>query len=629
METDHAIFNAMVGQGWTLLAASGDQGATTGCVAADHVNYPASDPDVTAVGGTSLSFYTDDIFQSETGWQGGTDPGSCKGNYGGSGGGCSQQFAAPAYQLGEFQAAPYCSASSRSVPDIALNAAKGQNVYYLGSLIGVAGTSIATPQAAGFIAQEDSYLLSLGFGSTGQVDYQLYYLGTHPNYAQHSPFYDITTGCNNNDITAQYSLGYFCAHTGYDALTGWGSFNALQLAWAINTYHLGDFVGPTVTFSGPAGVGPNKNTWFNTDQIVSWTVKDNGNATLGPTGVSGFSASWDALFNDPRSEFVHGAGNSFYSGPQYPNQSSGLLQLAAAGQGCHEAVVDAWDNSGFTSGNQTFSRICYDTTAPVTTATLSGTLKSGSYTGPVKVTLTASDTLSGVATTVYELDNGGSVTYSGPFTVSTKGSHTVYFQSTDVAGNAESSKNVTFTISGSSTGVTVSSSKNPAPKGSTVDFTAKVSGSSPSGDVQFLDGAQAIGTAKISSGKAVFKTSKLSVGTHSITAYYQKGKITSSPLSEVIENTSSCKLASSKNPATKGSSVSFTASVTSSSGTPTGNVEFKDGSKAIGTVALSAGKAAFKTSSLSEGTHDITANYEGDTSHYQSTSSELKEVIKK
>ena len=515
MDTDHGIFNSMLGQGWTLLADSDDQGATGDCNGADRVNYPASDPDVTAVGGTALGFYSDGTFDFESGWQGGTSTGSCKNNDGGSGGGCSAKFAAPGYQLPNFQAAPFCGTSSRSVPDISLNAGFGQNVYYDGGWHGYGGTSIATPQAAGFMAQENSYLMALGHGTTGEVDYMIYYDASHPTYPQHDPFYDMTSGCNDNDITVKYGLGYYCAVAGYDRVTGWGSFNALQLAWGINTYYLGDFAAPTVTFSGPAGVSPNKDTWFNTNQTVSWTVKDNGNGNLGPTGVSGFSDGWDVAFTDPRSEATHGTGNSFYSGPEFPNATSGLLELASAGQGCHYATVDAWDNSGFTSGNQYFYYICYDITAPVTKAVLSGTLKNGSYTGPVKVTLSASDSLSGVASTVYQIDGGAVTSYTGPFTISTNGGHLVAFHSTDVAGNVETGESVSFTI-GTGTTVTLTSSKNPEKKGSSVTFTAKVSGKS-SGDLQFLDGAKVIGTVKLSSGKAEYKTSKLSVGTHRIT----------------------------------------------------------------------------------------------------------------
>jgi hypothetical protein len=621
MDTDHGIFNSMLGQGWSLLADSDDSGATADCNGALRVEYPASDPDVTAVGGTSLALYTDGTFDSETGWQGGTTSGSCKNNDGGSGGGCSAKFAAPGYQTNQF-----CGSGSRSVPDISLNAGYGQNVYYDGGWHGYGGTSIATPQTAGLIAQANSYLQFLGKGTSGWVDYQIYYLATHPNYAQHYPFYDMTSGCDNNDITAAYGLGYYCAGTGYDAVTGWGSFNALQLSWGINTYALGDFVGPTITFTGPAGFSQTKTNWYNTNQTVSWTIADNGDGSLGPTGVSGFSQAWDVAIKDARSEATHGTGDSFYSGPEYPNATSGSVQLASAGQGCHYIAVDAWDNSGFTSGNNYFYYICYDTIAPVTKAILSGTLKSGAYTGPVKVTLSASDSGSGVKSTVYQIDGGSSTAYTGPFTVTSNGAHVVLFHSTDVAGNVETSESVNFTI-GTGTTVTLTSSKNPAPKGSSVTFTAKVSGKS-SGDVQFLDGTKVLATVKLSSGKAEYKTSKLSLGTHSITAYYESGKITSVPVSEVIENTSSTKLASSENPAKKGSSVSFTAKVSSSAGTPTGNVEFKDGSKVIGTVALSSGEAVFKTSSLSVGTHKITAAYQGDTAHYESTSSTVKEVIK-
>ncbi len=45
-----AAFLQMVGQSWSIFAASGDNGATTGCGPQDAVSYPASDPNVTAVG---------------------------------------------------------------------------------------------------------------------------------------------------------------------------------------------------------------------------------------------------------------------------------------------------------------------------------------------------------------------------------------------------------------------------------------------------------------------------------------------------------------------------------------------------------------------------------------------------
>ena len=100
MDARHAIFDAMVGQGWTLVVASGDWGAYNDCQYLS-VSYPASDPDFVGVGGTVLTLSP--AFVSEVGWQGGTAPTSCTGTAtvgpdGGSGGGCSIHFAAPSYQ---------------------------------------------------------------------------------------------------------------------------------------------------------------------------------------------------------------------------------------------------------------------------------------------------------------------------------------------------------------------------------------------------------------------------------------------------------------------------------------------------------------------------------------------------
>ncbi len=89
-----------------------------------------------------------------------------------------------------------------------------------------------------------------------------------------------------------------------------------------------------------------------------------------------------------------------------------------------------------------------DTAAPVTTAALSGTLGSnGYYRSTVQVTLTATDSGgSGVAHTYYKVDGGSYQTYSGAFTVSGDGSHTVTFYSVDNAGNAETAHSVSIAI---------------------------------------------------------------------------------------------------------------------------------------------------------------------------------------
>jgi hypothetical protein len=90
-----------------------------------------------------------------------------------------------------------------------------------------------------------------------------------------------------------------------------------------------------------------------------------------------------------------------------------------------------------------------DTTAPVTSVSLGGTLGENNwYTSAVQVTLTAADNSggSGVGHTQYKIDNGSWQPYSTPLSISANGNHTVYYNSRDVAGNWEIEKSVVFAI---------------------------------------------------------------------------------------------------------------------------------------------------------------------------------------
>lgn len=81
-----------------------------------------------------------------------------------------------------------------------------------------------------------------------------------------------------------------------------------------------------------------------------------------------------------------------------------------------------------------------DSTAPVTTATLAGTPGgNGWYTSDVSVALTATDSSggSGVQSTQYSLDGTAWSAYTTPFAVTGDGIKTVYYRSTDTAGNIE------------------------------------------------------------------------------------------------------------------------------------------------------------------------------------------------
>ncbi|TMH55770.1 MAG: hypothetical protein E6H53_16340 [Betaproteobacteria bacterium] len=89
-----------------------------------------------------------------------------------------------------------------------------------------------------------------------------------------------------------------------------------------------------------------------------------------------------------------------------------------------------------------------DTTPPVTTATLAGTLGSnGWYKAgqPVRLTLSATDAGSGVASTSYAVNGGAKQTYGAPVSF-TDGIYTVTYGSVDRAGNVETPKALSFKV---------------------------------------------------------------------------------------------------------------------------------------------------------------------------------------
>ena len=100
------------------------------------------------------------------------------------------------------------------------------------------------------------------------------------------------------------------------------------------------------------------------------------------------------------------------------------------------------------------------------------------------------------------------------------------------------------------------------------------------------------------------------------------------PLTGGTPSSTTTTLTSSPNPVVAGQPVNFVATVGTTSGTPTGSVNFYDGATLLGAATLNASKqATFATSSLAVGSHNITATYAGDTNFATSTSSVLTQNI--
>jgi len=177
------------------------------------------------------------------------------------------------------------------------------------------------------------------------------------------------------------------------------------------------------------------------------------------------------------------------------------------------------------------------------------------------------------------------------------------------------------------TTTTLSSSLNPSTFGEAVTFTAVVTPAPPDGEtVTFGEGSIVLGAGSLSGGSASFTTSDLPAGRSTITAVYGGDSnldgSTSKDVYQVIKKaTTTTTLLSSKNPSISGKPITFTVLVSSPAGTPTGKVEYLDGTTILATVKLTSGSAKYMTTKLPLGSNRMTAVYEGDGSNFASSKS--------
>ena len=195
---------------------------------------------------------------------------------------------------------------------------------------------------------------------------------------------------------------------------------------------------------------------------------------------------------------------------------------------------------------------------------------------------------------------------------------------------------INFTIK-SATTTTLVSSLNPSVYGQKVTWAAMVRTSgtvAPTGTVAFngkdLYGHTfVIGRATLhSSGVATLIKSNLNANVYQVTAVYlgdvMNQSSRSSALNQVVsETTSKAVLTSSRNPATEGQVVTFTAMITSPTVTPTGPVTFTAGKQVLGTAQIVpwAHQATLAISALPAGSTVVTVTYLGDSNIVKSSAS--------
>ncbi|HZU31827.1 MAG TPA: Ig-like domain-containing protein, partial [Candidatus Angelobacter sp.] len=169
--------------------------------------------------------------------------------------------------------------------------------------------------------------------------------------------------------------------------------------------------------------------------------------------------------------------------------------------------------------------------------------------------------------------------------------------------------------------------------GAALTFTASVAPASATGSIVFFDGGTAIsGSLPLSGGTASFTTSSLSAGSHSITAQYSgddnfNGSVSAALVQNVAKAPTTLSLTTPEDNVKAGAATTFTATV--SPNTSTGSVAFLDGTTQISNqVTVSNGVAKFTTTTLTSGTHTITAHYSGDAGFNASTSNAVKIKVK-
>jgi kumamolisin len=201
VQTDDFYFAELANAGVTVFASSGDGGSSPGTSGQNtngqsvQAEFPASDPNVTGVGGTSLyvNSSTGNV-TSETAWSD-------------SGGGISIYFSRPSWQTG--LGVP--SGSQRLAPDVASVADPNTGGFLIlnGAEYVVGGTSWSAPTWAGFGALLNQARANGGRSSLGLLGPKIYPL------LGGADFRDITSGSNGPG-------GVYNAGVGYDLCTGIG-----------------------------------------------------------------------------------------------------------------------------------------------------------------------------------------------------------------------------------------------------------------------------------------------------------------------------------------------------------------------------------------------------------------------
>ena len=446
-------------------------------------------------------------------------------------------------------------------------------------------TDTITPAASGTVSFSDgSTVLASGIAVTsGQATYTTSTLaaGSHSISTTFTP----TSGTPSTATLTQ-------------SVTTPTSSSSTSVTSSLNPSTFGQSVTFTATVSSSSGTPTGTVTFLDgANTIASGVTVTNGVATASSTTLAVGAHTITANFTG-----TGGFGNSSGS-------------VAQSVQGATGTALSSSANPSASGSSVTF------------TATI--TSSGGTPTGTVTFTDGATTLASNVAV------SAGKATFATSALAA--GTHSIVATYTGTGGFTNSASTaLSQVVTGGSTTTTVTSSANPSTSGSSVTLTATIASANgtPTGTVKFTDGTTTLASAvTVTAGKATFTSSTLAVGSHSITAAYTgTGGFTNSSgsLTQVVQVSTSTTVTSSLNPSNPSQSVTFTATVTSTKGIPSGTMAFMDGTTTLASgvsVSTTTGRATFATSSLAAGTHSITAVFTGATGWLGSSSTALSQVV--
>ncbi len=271
---------------------------------------------------------------------------------------------------------------------------------------------------------------------------------------------DRTKPTTTDNHVASYSNSANITLTPTDALSGiqkteWSiNGGALQTGMSVAVITAGDF---TLTYASTDNAGNRETTKTATFSVVPSPVDTTPpTMTLLSSSSHSVEATW---YSVPNASFtwaaVDASGVVGYSyvlddasvtEPVRTTMGSATGTTVVAPEGLRYMHVIAVDPSGNWS-TPLHIAIRTDRTKPTTTDN-----HVASYAGSASITLTPSDALSGIQKTEWSI-NGGALQTGMSVAVSTAGNYTLTYASTDKAGNRETTKTVTFTISTTPTDV--------------------------------------------------------------------------------------------------------------------------------------------------------------------------------